>query len=66
MATQLKQWRIKKNFTQQQMGEKAQIDQQRISILERGLQPSDDELVKLAGIGIPVDEYYPRQKSKAA
>jgi len=58
MATDLKLWRIANDLSQQEMGKRAGIVQQRLSELERGLIPKEDELVKLARIGVPVAQFY--------
>jgi len=58
MPSQLKLWRIERDYTQQKFAAISGIAQQRISELERGLRPRDDELVKLSRAGVPVAQFF--------
>lgn len=65
-VSKLKIERVKLGLTQFDFWKRAEIPQWKVSLIERGLRPSREEALKIAGVlGKPIDELFPWEGTHA-
>ncbi len=65
--SQLKLERVKQGLTQFDFYKKAEIPQWKVSLIERGLQPTQDEAERIARVlGQDIQELFPHFQDQAA